>query len=117
MELKAIKAYLPSFEADHNEILLVSHTKENYAPAKQIECYLKSEADLYIAHQKYKRCLAMAAQYEYKSRYYDLLVKVEASYLLSNPHNVHKYERKAFRSKILRARWRELAEHYKEMAK
>ena len=81
------------------------------------QVYLKSEADLYIAHQKYKRCLAMAAQYEYKSRYYDLLVKVEASYLLSNPHNVHKYERKAFRSKILRARWRELAEHYKEMAK
>lgn len=51
MELKAIKAYLPSFEADHNEILLVSHTKENYAPAKQIECYLKSEADKAIAEK------------------------------------------------------------------
>ena len=44
-ELKVIKAYLPAFDADHNDMLLVSHTKETYAAAKQIECYTKSEAD------------------------------------------------------------------------
>lgn len=48
-ELKVIKAYLPSFDADHNDMLLVSHTRETYATAKQIECYTKSDADKVIA--------------------------------------------------------------------
>jgi hypothetical protein len=48
-ELKVIKAYLPTFDDEHNDMLLVSHTKENYVSAKQIECYLKSEADKVIA--------------------------------------------------------------------
>lgn len=60
-ELKAIKAYLPTFDADHNEMLLVSHTKENYVPAKQIECYLKSEADKVIA-EKDAKILALDAE-------------------------------------------------------
>lgn len=47
-ELKVIKAYLPTFDADHNDMLLVSHTKETYAAAKQIECYTKSDADKVI---------------------------------------------------------------------
>lgn len=54
-ELKVINAYLPSFDADHNVMLLVSHTKENYAPAKQIECYTKSDADKVIAELKEER--------------------------------------------------------------
>lgn len=59
-ELKVIKAYMPTFDDDHNDILLVSHTKENYVSAKQIECYLKSEADKVISYHKYKRCKKMA---------------------------------------------------------
>ena len=76
--------------------------------------YYADEAEKEARHHKFKRCVAMAKWCEFRSRYYDLLIKVEASYLLSNPHNVHKYERKAFLSKSWRIKWLELAEKFKE---
>jgi len=49
--LKSIVAYIPSFEDSHNDMLLVSHTKENYMAAKQVECYLKSVIDKILSEK------------------------------------------------------------------
>lgn len=67
-----------------------------------LQMYPKSEADLYIAHQKYKRCDAMAKRYEVE---YKL-----AKYLAYKSNK----EIKAYKRW---QKWLELAEHYKEMAK
>ena len=53
-------------------IYLQHESGENYA----VEFYLKSEADKVIAHNKYKRCLAMA-QWCFEKSYSTTLVKYD----------------------------------------
>ena len=75
--------------------------------AYQLECndndlvYLKSEADKVIAHQKMKRCVAMAEWCDAEADVADADGDYEDMLWYQKWHK----------------RWLELAEHYKEMAK
>lgn len=80
-ELKKINAYLPTFDNNYNEFLLVSHTKENYASAKQIECYIKEEVDNYISKLKDKNKSLKRALYKACANWAHISVAFFSSYV------------------------------------
>ena len=73
--------------------------------------YLKSEADKVIAHNKYKRCLAMAEW----CRMHDEFTQLESERLgLPQRTLFLEYRRKAMWWNKWHNRWLELAEKFKE---
>ena len=84
--------------------------------AYQLECndndlvYLKSEADKVIAHQKMKRCEAMADNCE--TNVYNIWRKPLCD---MDDHEGWQHDDEFWQR--WHKRWLELAEHYKEMAK
>ena len=75
------------------------------------QVYLKSEADKVIAHNKYKRCLAMAEW----CRMHDEFTQLESERLgLPQRTLFLEYRRKAMWWNKWHNRWLELAEKFKE---
>lgn len=67
-----------------------------------VPCYLKSEADKVIAHQKYKRCLAMVKYCEY--RFMNLEKMIDTEYRTKKMRFSHRWW----------VKWLKLADKFKE---
>ena len=73
--------------------------------------FLKSEADKVIAHQKYKRCLAMTMWCESKSEIYNEFAADASEYM---PSYEARFRSKAVLYQKWAMRWLELAAKFKE---
>ena len=87
-------------------------TKDTHEIVEEDECYLKSEADRYIAHQKRKRCEAMAKICHLRFDRYELYV---TKFKDCNIPSVQRWKFLKDHYNKWNLRWLELAEHYRRM--
>lgn len=101
-ELKAFDVGLGQYTEDGYPCVVAFDADQNPRLLGDEKVYLKSEADRYIAHQKYKRCLGLAAVCFEKSYSTTLLKYDKKSDLFRNFYD------------WWGNRWLELSEKFKE---